>query len=193
MIILASASAARRQMLDRAGVALTSCAALVDEAAVKQCARGADNDRALMVAEAKATEVARRHPGALVIGADQMLVCEVVWFDKPASAKEAREQLLALRGRTHRLISAVVVMRDGAVLWRCAEVARLTMRAFSEAFLDQYLAEVGDEVCHTVGCYRIEGVGLQLFSRVEGDHFVILGMPLLPLLEALRGLGELES
>ena len=122
-----------------------------------------------------------------------MLECEGRCYDKPSSPAEARTQLASLRGRTHSLISAAVILRDDRVIWRCAESARLTMRSFSDAFREAYLAQVRDELCQTVGAYRIEGRGVQLFSRVEGDHFVILGLPLLPLLEALRDLGELKA
>ena len=186
-VVLASASSARRRMLEQAGV---------DEAAIKRAAVAAGHDAATtaaQLAEAKAWAVAGRHPGALVIGADQMLECEGVWYDKPASPDEARAQLTALRGRTHTLISAAVLLRDQRVLWRGADSARLTMRGFSDAFLEDYLAQGGEELCWTVGCYRIEGPGIQLFSQVEGDHSVILGLPLLGLLAALRDLGDLNS
>lgn len=194
-IVLASASAARRGMLERAGVAFTCDTAAVDETALKAAAAaGLDiGATASLLAETKARGVAARHPGALVIGADQMLECEGRWFDKPDSVADARAQLLALRGRSHTLISAVVAMRDGQTLWRHAEPARLTMRAFTEAFLDAYLEAVGPEVCGSVGAYRIEELGAQLFASVEGDHFVILGMPLLPLLGFLRDHGALPS
>ena len=193
-LVLASASQARRMMLERAGVAVVCDPASLDEAAVKSGAVGeAPAQVAAILAEMKAREVSARHPGALVIGSDQMLVCEGVWYDKPATVAEARAQLTALRGRSHTLTSAAVILRDGQVLWRHAEAARLTMRDFSDDFLDQYLDEAGAGICQTVGCYRIEGPGLQLFSRVEGDHFVILGMPLLALLAALRDLGDLKS
>jgi len=195
-VILASASEARRRMLEQAGVTVTCEAAAIDEAAVKRIASAGGHDVASAagtLAELKARRVATRHRGALVIGADQILECQGGWYDKPASPAEARTQLASLRGRTHTLTSAAVIMRDNRVIWRDAESARLTMRAFSDAFLDTYIAQAGDEVCHTVGAYRIEGPGLQLFSRVEGDHFVILGMPLLALLQALRDLGELTA
>ena len=193
-LILASASSARRRMLEQAGVAAAIEAADLDEAALKIAAAGKSAaDIALDLAEAKARAVSGRHPGAIVIGSDQMLECEGRLYDKPGSLAEARDQLMSLRGRSHRLISAAVVVRDGMVLWRHAESARLAMRAFTDGFLDTYIAQVGDEITCTVGCYRIEGPGLQLFAGVEGDHFVILGLPLLALLEALRSLGELRA
>ncbi len=193
-LILASASSARRRMLEQAGVVAAVEAADIDEAALKIAAAGKSAaDIALDLAAAKAQAVSGRHPGAVVIGSDQMLECEGRLYDKPGSVSEARAQLLSLRGRSHHLISAAVLVRDGNVLWRHAESARLAMRGFSDGFLDTYIAQIGDEICTTVGCYRIEGPGLQLFAGVEGDHFVILGLPLLALLEALRSLGVLRS
>jgi septum formation protein len=195
-VILASASATRRTLLEHAGVPVACQAASVDEAAVRCGAAGAGLTAAAvagLLAAAKARDVAVHHPGALVIGADQMLDCEGRWFEKPQDLAAARTQLLELRGRTHTLSSAVAVVRDGHVLWSLTAQARLTMRPFSETFLERYLAAAGTEVCQSVGAYRIEGLGLQLFTRVDGDHFVILGLPLLPLLEVLRQQGELET
>ncbi len=193
-VILASASAARRTLLEQAGVALTCHPATVDEGAIRQTAAIAGLTAAAVarvLAARKAHQVAAHHPGRVVIGADQMLECDGRWFDKPASLAQARDQLKALRDRRHVLSSAVVVVRDGRVIWGCVEQARLTMRRFSDDFLDRYLAAAGEEVCRSVGAYRIEGLGLQLFTRVDGDHFVILGLPLLPLLDVLRQHGEL--
>jgi septum formation protein len=188
-LILASASAARANMLRQAGLDFAVVPARIDEVEIKRSLQ-ADGASARHAAEALAELKARRAtpPGddSFVIGADQMLACEGRWYDKPADLAEARAQLLALRGKTHELVSAVVLMRNGGAIWRHAETARLTMRDFSDGFLDAYLAQAGDAVLHSVGCYQLEGLGVQLFSRIEGDFFTILGLPLLPLLDMLR-------
>lgn len=145
------------------------------------------------LARFKAEEVSRRHLGALVIGSDQMLVCGDLWFDKPESRAGARAQLLALRGRTHELIAAVTVVQDGVDLWHHTARASLTMRSFSQDFLDRYLDCVGAKAFQSVGAYQIEGLGVQLFETIEGDAFTIMGMPLLPLLAFLRNRGALAS
>lgn len=194
MIILASGSATRRAMLEQAGVTFMVDTAPVDEQAVKDAMRiETDNPArvAEVLAELKATRVAARHPGTIVIGADQMLECERVWFDKPADRAAARAQLQALRDKTHRLVSAVVAVRDGQKLWHHTEQAQLSMRRFSDAFLDHYLDRAGAAVLSSVGAYQLEGLGAQLFRMVDGDHFTILGLPLLALLDFLRENGEL--
>jgi septum formation protein len=147
----------------------------------------AAEDVALALADSKARAVSARRPGAIVVGADQILECEGRWFDKPATVEEAARHLRALRGRTHRLVSAVVAVRDGERRWRHAAEARLTMRDFSDRFLEDYLARSGPAILESVGAYRLEGLGAQLFARIEGDYFTILGLPLLPLLDFLRG------
>lgn len=195
LVVLASGSATRRDMLERAGVEVLVDPARVDEAALRDSliAAGADAARAAeTLAEVKALQVSARHPGALVLGADQMLDCEGTWFEKPADRAAARAQLLALRGRRHMLVSAVVAARDGGRVWHAVERARLTMRPFGEAFLDTYLERAGDDVLSSVGAYRIEALGIQLFARIEGDHATILGLPLLPLLDFLRDNGVIE-
>lgn len=191
-LVLASASASRAAVLRQAGLAIRQIPAGVDEEEVKHSLRAEGADAAHVataLADLKAQQVSRRHPDAFVIGADQMLECNGVWFDKPPDMDHARAHLASLRGRTHELITAAVVVRAGARLWQHVDRAALTMRPFSDAFIDGYLQAVGTEVCGTVGAYRLEGLGSQLFSRVEGDFFTILGLPLLPLLDFLRGHG----
>jgi septum formation protein len=197
-LILATASAARRAVLAAAGLRFTAQAAAVDEASIKESAQAEGipvADAAMLLAEAKAQRIARRHPDALVIGADQMLVCEDRWFDKPAGMAAgmagAREHLRALRGRTHELVSAMVCWRGGARIWQHVARPRLTMRDFSDEFLDAYLDAEGEAVLTSVGAYRLEGLGVQLFDRIEGEHSAILGLPLLPLLGFLRQHGVL--
>jgi septum formation protein len=197
-LVLASASAARRAVLAAAGLSFTAEAAAVDEAAIKESARAEGlppGEAAMVLAEAKARRVAarRRAPGddALVIGADQILVCDGAWFDKPADAAAARAQILALRGKTHELATALVCWRGGERVWGHVETPRLTMRAFSDAFLDAYLEAEGEAVLSSVGAYRLEGLGAHLFAAVRGEHAAVLGLPLLPLLGFLRGHGVL--
>ncbi len=191
-LILASASPSRARLLAAAGIAVTIEPAAIDEGAIKKDhrRRGRDAvDCALALAEAKAIEVGRRYPQAFVIGADQLLVCGEDWFDKPGDTEGAREQLLALRGRTHELVTAAVVIRSGETVWRHVARPRLTMRNFSDGFLDAYLAAEGTGILGSVGAYRLEAVGIQLFTRIEGDYFAILGLPLLELLGFLRECG----
>lgn len=188
-VVLASGSRTRAAMLERAGVRVALDPATVDEEEVKLAARAEGigvEEVAEALAELKAQRVTRRHPGALVIGADQMLECEGAWFDKPTGRDGAREQLKALRGKTHRLVSCAVIVRDGERIWHQIDRARLTMRNFSDAFLEEYLDSAGDDVLHSVGAYQLEGLGAQLFHRVDGDFFTILGLPLLPVLGFLR-------
>jgi len=196
MIVLASASRARRRILDGAGVDFRVEPATLDERAVKLDARRdgrTAGECAALLAEAKALEVARRHPDALVIGADQMLECDGEWFDKPRSMDDARHQLVRLRGRTHTLHAAIAAARGGTVRWRHVEPSHLAMRRFGDAFIDAYIAAMGEAICDTVGGYELEGRGAQLFEHVAGDHFAIQGLPLLPLLSFLRREGALAS
>ncbi|MGQ0676951.1 MAG: Maf family protein [Rhodospirillales bacterium] len=189
---LASASKARAALLRQAGIEPRIEPAGIDEGEIKASlrARGADAAQAVeALAELKATRVSRRHAGALVLGADQMLACEGQWSDKPRDMDDARRQLAALRGRRHELFSAACVVRDGARLWHHGESAGLSMRRFSDDFLDAYLKAVGADALNLVGAYALEGPGVQLFARVEGDFFGILGLPLLPLLDFLRSHG----
>jgi septum formation protein len=191
-LYLASASRARAELLRNAGVVFTAEAAGVDEQEMKASMRqeGANAAAAAMVlADLKARRVSARHPDALVIGADQILECNGEWFDKPADLDHARAQLRTLRGRTHSLVSGTCVFTAGSRIWTHADEAQMTMRDFSDAFLDDYLERMGNRALDVVGGYEVEGLGAQLFSRISGDHFSILGLPLLPLLEFLRGHG----
>jgi len=192
-VVLASASPVRAALLRAAGIPIAVDAAAIDEAEVKTSLRAAPAAIAETLAELKAQRVARGHPGSLVIGADQVLECDGILFDKPCDLAAARSQLMALRGRTHRLVSAVVLVRDGARVWHHIDQASLTMRNFSTDFLDRYLGAVGDTALSSVGAYQLEGVGAQLFAAVDGDYFTILGLPLLPLLDILREHGILPS
>lgn len=195
-IILASSSVARARLLSNAGIDVVVDPATIDEVPIKDDARRRRRDAgdcALLLAEAKAQDVARRHPGALVIGADQLLECDGRWFDKPKDMADAGAQLQALNGRQHALVTAIAIVRDSKVLWRHVERSLLTMRRFSEAFLGRYLAAMGKRVLATVGGYELEGLGSQLMARVEGDYFAILGLPLLPLLAFLREEGALAA
>ena len=195
-LVLASASASRAALLRQAGLTAATDPAQVDEAEVKTGlkAEGASASQiAETLAELKAQKISRRRPGALVVGADQMLDCGGVWFDKPVDLDQAAGHLRALSGKTHRLISAVCVVRDGARLWHHIDEARLIMRPLSEAFIADYLDAVGPAALTSVGAYQLEGLGAQLFTRVEGDYFTILGLPLLPLMDFLRNQGVVAT
>ncbi len=195
MIILASQSAARRAMLDAAGVAFEAVPAFVDEDAVTAglVAQAASAERiADSLAELKAVKISRAYPDALVLGADSIAVtADGALLAKPETRARAETQLRLLAGTTHRLVSAAVVAQGGKAVWRAGGVARLTMRALSDAFIADYLDREGEAVLGCVGCYRIEGLGAQLFTRIDGDQFVIRGLPLLSLLGWLREWGVL--
>lgn len=197
-LILASASAGRADSLRRAGIGFRQLPAVIDERALEMAAAsgetGIDAGRlALMLAAAKAEHVSRGVPEALVIGADQVMECGGAILHKPATIEAARRQLAGLRGRTHSLNSGICVARGGETVWRHLDRAQLTMRAFSDDFLNDYLRAEGETLLGSVGAYRIEGPGIQLFSKVEGDYFSIIGLPLLPLLGYLRQIGWLET
>lgn len=196
-LILASQSASRRAMLEAAGVPFRAEAAGVDEEAAKAAliAQGLDGrSLADALAELKALKVSRRHPDALVLGCDSTVqAADGSLLDKAESRAEARAQLAALAGTTHRLSSAAVVALGGQPIWRHVDVARLTMRAVSESFLDTYLDAEWPAIGGCVGGYRIEGLGAQLFARIEGSQFTIMGLPLLPLLDWLRLRGVIAT
>jgi nucleoside triphosphate pyrophosphatase len=188
-LVLASASAVRARLLREAGLAFVVEPAAIDEAAIKRRFRQSGRhprDCAFALAAAKATQVSARHPRAIVVGADQILVCGAEWLDKPADREAARDQLKALRGRRHVLETVVCAARGGEQLWTAASSPRLRMRQFGDQFLESYLAAEGDLILGSVGAYRLEGRGIQLFECVEGDYFAILGLPLIPLLDFLR-------
>jgi septum formation protein len=194
MLILASQSASRRAMLEAAGVPFMALPARVDERAVEAGLAGAaPGEVAGRLAEAKAQAVAANHPGRLVLGSDSLVVCAGRRFDKPATIEDAADHLRFFSGKTMELHSAAALVRDDAVLWRKAQVARLRVRALSESFIADYLAHEWPAVAGCVGVFRIEDRGVQLFEAVEGDHFTILGMPLLAVLGALRDLCEMKA
>jgi septum formation protein len=191
-VILASASRARFDLLLRAGVPVRAEPARIDEEEVRASLRGenaAVADAAETLAELKARKVSHHNPGALIVGADQILDCAGAWFDKPPDRRRAAADLRALSGKEHVLVTAVCVVRDGMRLWHHRESARLAMRALDDGFIEAYLDAISAEALSSVGAYQLEGLGAQLFSRVEGDYFTILGLPLLPLLEFLRNHG----
>jgi septum formation protein len=197
-LILASASKGRASILRQAGLRFTQQPAHIDERSLEgEAARGEGRmdagSLAMMLAASKAVTVSRNVPQALVIGADQMMECGGAIYHKPSAVEAAREQLLKLRGRTHSLHAGLAVARGGDIVWRHLGRADLTMRAFSDAFLDDYLNDGGDELLQTVGVYRVEGPGVQLFSEIKGDYFTIIGLPLLPLLGYLRECGWLAA
>ena len=191
-MILASQSAARASVMRAAGLVFEQRPARVDEEAIKQSLRDAGPDEcALTLAGVKAARI--RVPDTVVIGADQLLVCDDEWFDKPTDRAAARAQLLRLRGRTHTLVTAVVCQRNGDEIWRHVARPTLTMRPFSDAFLDTYLDAEGDALLACVGAYRLEGLGIQLFDAIDGEYAAILGVPLLALLGFLRQHGALAT
>lgn len=189
-LILVSQSAARKQMLDQAGVKFVAEHPMIDEESIKQSLRAqslSGRDLADALAEFKALKLSRRMPEALVLGADQTLECsDTSLLDKPTSLSMLKQQLLSLSGQTHDLWSAAVLAKNGEPIWRHVERCRMHMRPLSEDFIDHYVETEGEALLNCVGGYRIEGLGIQLFSKIEGSHFGIMGLPLLPLLDILR-------
>jgi septum formation protein len=186
-LILASQSRARQALLTNAGISFEAVTAEIDERAVQQASGlSAPGGIASLLAREKGLSVSARQPGQFVIGADQTLALGEHLFSKPAGRAQAAEQLRALAGRSHELHSAVAVACDGKILFEAVAIAGMTMRRLGEAEIDVYLDEAGDAVTSSVGAYQLEGLGAHLFERIEGDHFTILGLPLLPLLAFLR-------
>jgi septum formation protein len=193
-LVLASESPSRRALLLACGLVFDTCPAYIDEAQIKVAARAdgvAPMDCAVLLAELKAARVARSHLDAIVIGADQILVCNGEWFDKPANTDELRVQLVALRGQTHELVTAVVCFRDGQRVWHDISTAKLRVRRFSNAFTETYLKIHGEAAIGSVGGYCLEGFGMHLFDEISGEHSAILGLQMLPLLGFLRSTGIL--
>lgn len=195
MLILASQSASRTAMLSAAGVPFVAEPAYADEAALKAAMAGAPpRDVADALAELKALKVSARHPGMLVLGSDSLAVLgDGSILDKPTTREEARDHLTRMSGQRHDLVSAAVIAESGRAVWRIVDKARMFVRPLSPAFIETYLDAEWPAISGCVGCYRIEGPGVQLFSRVEGSQFTVLGMPLLPVLDYLRTRGVLPA
>jgi nucleoside triphosphate pyrophosphatase len=189
-VVLASASAVRARLLAASGIAFTQHPAPVDESEVKKALKseGASaREAAEALAELKAQHVSRKFPEAFVVGADQILECGGAWFDKPRDRAGAASSLKALGGRKHDLVVSVCIIRGGTVLWHHSDRATLHVRALDEGFIERYLDAAGQAALDSVGAYQLEGLGANLFTRIDGDYFTILGLPLLPLLDFLRG------
>ena len=196
MIILASTSPFRAKILEDAGIAFSTEGAQIDERAVEAplLQSGLDAaDVASMLAEAKAIDVSERNPGAYVIGGDQTMSLEGELLHKPQTMQDARHRLLAMSGKAHSLHSALTIAKDGQTVWRYLETAHMHVRHLSPVFIGHYLAKVGDKALSSVGAYQVEGRGIQLFEKIDGDHFTIIGLPLLPLLGELRRLEVIDG
>ena len=196
MLILASQSKSRQEMLDAAGVEFTVVSAGIDEDAVRDRSRAegdTSKEASMKLALAKAMAVSEQHPDAYVIGADQILDLNGEWFSKPENLSMAHKHLKKLRNKSHLLVNGIAVVKNKKVIWCDNSVVKVTMRDFSDNFLDDYLAEAGEEVCESVGAYYLEDLGAQLVKSIDGDFFSVLGLPLLPLLDCLRSCGELQK
>lgn len=191
-LILASASETRKRLLVNAGVNIEVAPSAVDEEALKEslidCGAPA-RDIADALAEAKARATSLVHPERLVLGADQILVQDGTFFSKATARESAKKTLLELSGKTHQLVSAVVVYDQGQPVWRYVDTAKMSVRPLSDTFIEDYLTALGGDAFWSVGCYQLEGLGAQLFDKIEGDHFTILGLPLIPVLDFLRRRG----
>lgn len=193
-LILASASPFRKALLENAGLSFDVEPAQIDERAVEETLGDlGPEDVASVLAEAKAQDVSSRNPGAIVIGSDQTLSLGEEILHKATTMDEARRRLLALSGKTHELNSAIVLAKDGETIWRHISIAQMTMRDLDPGFVGRHLSNVGDRVLSSVGAYQFEGEGIQLFDRIDGDYFTIIGLPLLPLLAQLRALGAIDG
>jgi septum formation protein len=188
-LILASGSKTRARMLRGVGVPIEIAVPAIDEPELMASLNSAGATAARVaevLAEMKAQRIAPRFPARFVLGCDQMLECDGLWLDKPADRDHARNQLQTLRGKSHSLITSAVLVRDEERIWHHTDTAELRMRDFSDDFLDRYLEQAGEDILRSVGAYQLEGLGAQLFDRVSGDFFTILGLPLLPVLDILR-------
>lgn len=194
-LVLASKSASRRALLEAAGIPLVLDPAEIDERAIEQskAAQAGAKEVALLLAREKALATAARHPGRIVLGADQTLALGERRFSKPSSREAARDQLATMAGKTHELHSGAALAKNGRIVFEVVTTARLTMWTLSPAFIDAYLAAAGERVLTSVGAYQLEGLGIHLFEKIDGDHFTILGMPLLPLLAYFRASGIMAS
>ena len=195
-IILASASRHRAQILDGAGIQFAQIASTLDERAIESPLSGTDvtpEERATILAEAKALDVSETHGDCLVIGCDQILSLDTEILHKCTSMEEARRRLLYLSGKTHHLNSAIVLAKNGETLWRHVTVCQMTMRQLTPEFIGRHLGDVGENVLGSVGVYQIEGRGIQLFDSIDGDMFSVIGLPLLPLLTQLRSMGVIDG
>jgi len=195
-LVLASGSATRRRLLEHAGLTVTVSPARIDEAAIKAALlaeAASPRDIADMLAETKARKISPRHPGALVLGCDQVLAHDGTCLSKPETPDDACAQLARLRGGQHRLLSAAVLYWDGEPLWRHVGTVRLTMRDASDGYIDSYVARNWDSIRHSVGAYKLEEEGVRLFTRIEGDYFTVLGLPLLEVLSYLTLRGDIDG
>lgn len=193
-LVLASSSPFRRMLLENAGLTFESRAADIDERQIEASEDHAGPEAvASILARAKAEDISRHFPGALVIGSDQTMSLGDRVYHKAKTRAEARENLMSLSGRTHRLNSAIAIVKDGNLVWEHVAYAELTVRNLTENFVDRYLDRIGDKAFSSVGGYQLEGEGIHLFSAIEGDYFTILGLPMLPLLEELRRLGAIDG
>ncbi len=193
--ILASQSRARAKVLQQAGIQFQAMPAHIDEHAVKQSGKASGMSAAevtTVLAAMKAEKISQQHPEALVLGADQILVCGDVWFDKAPDIATAKQQLMLLSGKSHMLLTAVVFYYRGNRIWQHLAVPALTMRVLPVGEIEQYLQKTGSDILESVGCYQIEGLGITLFEAIDGDYFSIMGLPILPVLTYLRGRGDIE-